>query len=69
MVFITEIGDVRRFKHPVQLVSYVGFDLREYSSGGRERKYGISKMGNSRMRWLATEASQRAHKLPVISKP
>lgn len=69
MVFITEIGDVKRFKHPSQLVSYVGFDLREYSSGGRERKYGISKMGNSRMRWLATEASQRAHKQPVVSKP
>lgn len=68
MVLITEIGDIKRFSHPSKLVSYVGFDLREYSSGGRERKYGISKMGNSRVRWLITEASQSAHRIPAVSK-
>lgn len=68
MVFITELGDIKRFSHPSKLVSYVGFDLREYSSGGRERKYGISKMGNSRVRWLITESCQRVHKIPTISK-
>jgi transposase len=69
MVLITELGDIKRFSHPSKLVSYVGFDLREYSSGGRERKFGISKMGNSRVRWLITESSQRAHKIPTVSKP
>jgi len=68
MVLITELGDIKRFSHPSKLVSYVGFDLREYSSGGRERKYGISKMGNSRVRWLITEASQSAHRMPAVSK-
>ncbi|MFZ4405476.1 MAG: IS110 family transposase [Pseudobdellovibrionaceae bacterium] len=68
MVLITELGDIKRFSHPSKLVSYVGFDLREYSSGGRERRYGISKMGNSRVRWLITEASQSAHRIPAVSK-
>ena len=68
MVLITELGDIKRFGHPSKLVSYVGFDLREYSSGGRERKFGISKMGNSRVRWLITESCQRAHKIPTVSR-
>ena len=68
MVLITELGDIKRFAHPSKLVSYVGFDLREYSSGGRERKFGISKMGNSRVRWLITESCQRVHKMPTISR-
>ena len=67
MVLITEIGDINRFSHPSKLTSFVGFDLREYSSGGRERKFSISKMGNNRMRWTIVEASQRAHKTPSIS--
>ena len=40
MILITEIGDIRRFPHPGKLSSYAGFDVREYSSGGKERKYG-----------------------------
>ena len=67
MVLITEIGDVNRFSHPSKLTSYVGFDLREYSSGGRERKFSISKMGNDRLRWTIVEACQRIHKIPAIS--
>lgn len=67
MVLITEIGDINRFAHPSKLTSYVGFDLREYSSGGRERKFSISKMGNHRLRWTIVEACQRVHKIPSIS--
>jgi len=68
MSLITELGDIRRFDHPTKLASYAGMDLREYSSGGRERKYGISKMGNRRIRTTAIEACQRAYKIPIISK-
>jgi hypothetical protein len=34
MTMITEIGDINRFKHPNQLSSWMGFEVREYSSGG-----------------------------------
>lgn len=59
MTFITEIGDAKRFKHPRQLTSYAGLDVVEYSSGGKEKKFGITKMGNKRIRTAAVEACQR----------
>ena len=34
LTMITEIGDIRRFVHPRQLVSWIGMDIRKYSSGG-----------------------------------
>lgn len=60
MSVIFEIGDVRRFDHPKRLVSYAGLDIREYSSGGHERKFGISKLGNSYLRKAVVSASQLA---------
>jgi transposase len=43
---ITEIGDVRRFAHPRQLVSWVGMDIRDYASGGKSNRFGITRQGN-----------------------
>ena len=43
MMVITELGDVKRFKSPTNLFSYCGFDIIEYSSGGKEKKYSMSK--------------------------
>jgi transposase len=43
MTIISELGDNRRFAHPKQLTSYVGLDVAEYSSGGKEHKKGITK--------------------------
>jgi transposase len=68
MTFITEIGDVKRFKHPKQLTSYAGLDIIEYSSGGKENKFGITKMGNKRIRTAAIEACQKVDKANVLSK-
>jgi transposase len=59
MTLITEIGDIRRFSHPAKLTSYVGLDIREYTTGGKEKKYGITKMGNRRIRTVAIESCQR----------
>ena len=58
LALVTEIGDIKRFPHPTKLTSYAGLDIREYSSGGRERKYGITKMGNRRIRTAVVEACQ-----------
>ena len=68
MTLITEIGDIHRFSHPRRLTSYAGMDLREYSSGGKQRRYGISKMGNRYIRTVLVEASQSVLKAPVVSK-
>lgn len=68
MMLITEIGDIRRFSHPRYLTSYVGLGVKEYSSGGKERKFGISKMGNSYIRTILVEACQHADKSYNLSK-
>ncbi len=59
MTLITEIGNIRRFKHPNKLTSYCGLDVAEYSSGGKEKKFGITKMGNRQIRTAAIESCQR----------
>lgn len=68
MVFTTEIWDANRFPHPKQLVSYSGMDIIEDSSGGEEKKYRITKMGNHFLRTAAVEASQTVFQPPKISK-
>lgn len=68
MTLITELGDIKRFDHPRRLASYSGMDLREYSSGGRERRYGITKMGNRYIRTSIVESCQTVFNPPIISK-
>jgi len=58
MSIITDVGDVKRFSHPKKLASYLGLDIQEYSSGGKERKGGITKMGNKRLRTILVESNQ-----------
>lgn len=68
ITLVTEIGDIRRFDHPRRLTSYAGMDLIEYSSGGKERKFSMSKLGNRHIRTTVIEACQYAFNMPVISK-
>ncbi len=68
MTLITEIGDINRFSHPSKLTSYAGLDIREYSSGGREKKFGITKLGNSKIRTAAVESCQKSSLEYRISK-
>ena len=68
MTLITEIGDIKRFSHPAKLCSYAGLDIREFSSGGREVKFGITKIGNRRIRTTVVEAAQQSWRAPHINK-
>ncbi len=68
MALITEIGDIERFSHPSKLVSYAGLDVSEYSSGGKEKKFGITKMGNRWIRTTIVESSQFSGRICQISK-
>ena len=54
---VAEIGDLSRFAHPRQLMSYLGLVPSEHSSGERVRRGSITKTGNSHARRLLTEAA------------
>ena len=54
------VGPIERFRNSRKLVSYLGLNPREASSGGKQRLGAISKQGNSLVRWLLVEAAQTA---------
>jgi transposase len=60
LAFALMIGTVERFPSSKQLVSYLGLNPSEHSSGGRQRLGAISKQGNRLMRSLLVEAAQTA---------
>lgn len=60
LAFVLTIGPVERFPRSRQLVSYLGLNPREDSSGGHQRLGPISKQGNPMLRWLLIEAAQSA---------
>lgn len=60
LMFVLTVGPVERFQTSKQVVSYLGLNPRESSSGGRQRLGSISKQGNSMTRFLLVEAAQTA---------
>lgn len=68
MTLICELGDINRFNHPSKLTSYVGMDISEYSSGGKEKKFGITKQGNKYIRTTVIESCQFVFYPAIISK-
>jgi transposase len=63
MVVTSELGDLLRFKHPRQLMAYLGLVPSEQSSGERRRQGSITKSGNSHVRWMLVEVAH-AYRLP-----
>lgn len=68
MILICEIGDVRRFASPRQLMGYLGLTVLETSSGGVERRGGITKTGNARARRALVESAWH-YRYPPHSSP
>ncbi len=68
LTMITELGDIKRFGHPRQIAGWVGMDLREYSSGGKHHRFGITRQGNAYLRTAFIEANQRGYRSTWISK-
>lgn len=56
LAFVLAIGPVTRFSCSRKIASYLGLNPTEDSSGGRRRLGGISKQGNTMVRWLLIEA-------------
>src|SRR5208337_4188907 len=60
LAFVLTVGPVERFPTSRKLVSYLGLNPSEASSGGHQRLGHISKQGNEMMRWLLVEAGHTA---------
>jgi transposase len=56
LAFVLTLGPVARFARSKKVVSYLGLNPSEESSGGRRRLGAISKQGNTMVRWLLVEA-------------
>jgi len=68
MTLLTELGDIKRFSHPAKLTSYLGLDIKEYSTGNKEKKFGITKMGNKFARTALIESNQTASTPARVSR-
>jgi transposase len=60
LAFSLTLGTIERFARSRQVVSYLGLNPAEHSSGGRQHMGGISKQGNPMLRSLLVEAGQSA---------
>ncbi len=61
---LVEIGDMRRFENPRQLMAYLGLVPSENSSGQTTKRGGITKTGNGHARRALIEAAQ-AYSFPA----
>lgn len=57
VVFVATLDEVERFEGAKQVRSYLGLVPSERSSGERQKRGSISKVGNSRLRSLLVEVS------------
>ncbi len=68
LALVAEIGDFRRFESPRKLMAYLGLVPREYSSGGKEKRGGITKTGNGHVRRLFVEAAWSYRHRPALGE-
>lgn len=57
-MIIGEIGEIRRFPSPKQLVGYAGMTPGLYASGNTYHQRGITHEGNKFLRWILCEIAQ-----------
>jgi transposase len=59
-----ELGDLRRFANPAQMMAYLGLVPSEHSTGEKTKRGGITKTGNGHARKALIETAQ-AYRLPA----
>ena len=57
VTFVAEIGDVRRFENPSQLMAFLGLVPSERSTGDSVRRAGLTLAGNRRARRALVEGA------------
>jgi transposase len=57
MTLVAELGDLRRFAHPRELMSFLGLVPSEHTSGERRRQGAITRTGNGHARRMLVEAA------------
>ena len=67
MVLVVELFEFGRFESPRALMAYLGLVPGEDSSGEREKRQGITKTGNARVRRILIEAAQHQRRPYRIS--
>ena len=65
---VAELGDLRRFQHPRELMAYLGLVPSEHSSGPSVRRGAITKAGNPHVRHLLAEAAWAYQGIPRIGR-
>jgi transposase len=65
---MVEVGDLRRFENPRQLMGYLGLVPGERSTGESVRRLGITKAGNARVRRVLVESAWAYRHVPRTSK-
>jgi transposase len=68
VILVAEICDFQRFEHPDQFMAFVGLVPSERSSGGKERRGGITKTGNGHARRVLVEAAWHYRRPPRQSQ-
>jgi transposase len=69
VTFVAEIGDVRRFETPRQLMAYLGLVPSERSTGEQVRRGNITKAGNPRARRVLIEGAWTYRYPARLSRP
>ena len=67
MTLVSELGDLRRFEHPRQLMAFLGLVPGEHSSGSTRRQGAITKCGNGHARWMLVESAKAYRTTPNVS--
>lgn len=66
---VSELGTLRRFASPRQLMGYAGLVPREHSSGSGVHRGAITKTGNAHLRRVLVEAAWAYRHRPNLSSP
>jgi transposase len=66
---IAELGDLRRFDSPRQLMAHVGLVPCEHTSAGKVRRGGLTKAGNAEARRVLVEAAWCYRRPARVSRP
>ena len=65
---VAELGDLTRFRHPRELMAYLGLVPSEHSSGPSVRRGAITKAGNPHVRRLLAESAWAYQGIPRIGR-